>query len=97
MAGAIRAAVKQSAKPPTFGGPDSQMWMGSVPEGISQPTAIQEVVDNGLPRPTKMLLRGGRNENGKYAICYFRNLQEGRDALQNTVVWNNGETAEIKP
>ena len=73
----------------------SQLWLGSIPLGNSEADCIEDVVANGIPRPTKIIVRE-TGDGRKYGICYFPSAAAAKQAYSQGIKWRDGTVAEIR-
>ena len=87
--GVIRVKVS-APEPETF-----QVWFGSVPAGMHESQASEELVRNCIPRPTKLICRQAHGK--QFAVGYFASQLAATAALHGSVVWSDGSSAVIRP
>ena len=73
----------------------NQLWLGSIPYASTEPDCIEDVVANGIPRPTKIIVRE-TGDGRKYGICYFPAASAAKKAVSQGIKWRDGTVAAIR-
>lgn len=95
----LRAAssIAVSVPPPSTSQADgdNQVWIGSVPSNATESQAIAEIMQRGLPAPTKIVIRQSHGSSLRFGIAYFRCKADAATFLAGRMVWSSG--AEANP
>jgi hypothetical protein len=74
----------------------AQVWLGNIPQDMSEAAVIAHVVSLGLPRALKILLRSSPKAD-QFGVAHFASPAVADAVLGATIVWPNGRYALVRP